>query len=163
MPQKKGVDKKTLTEDNELFDFDDEVKPILEVLCGKTLELSRMEVLEEEELREMKEQQDHYKRMLAAEVTDIQRMEGQEAKKLADFEKLKANQREKKKNKQLAHKKVVARQLAKNYLAGLRDNAVNHLTAVSFYTNTFQNEVLDGDVVPWLHERAFEFVMDLEI
>ena len=133
------------------------------MLCGKTLELSRMEVLEEEELREMKEQQDHYKRMLAAEVTDIQRMEGQEAKKLADFEKLKANQREKKKNKQLAHKKVVARQLAKNYLAGLRDNAVNHLTAVSFYTNTFQNEVLDGDVVPWLHERAFEFVMDLEI
>jgi len=56
MPKKKGVDKKTLTEDNELFDFDKEVNPILEVLCGKTLELSRMEVLEEEELREMKEQ-----------------------------------------------------------------------------------------------------------
>ena len=91
MPQKRGVDKKTLTEDNELFDFDEEVKPILEVLCGKTLELSRMEVLEEEELREMKEQQDHYKRMLSAELNDIQRMEGQEAKKLADFEKLKAN------------------------------------------------------------------------
>jgi hypothetical protein len=30
-----------------------------------------MEVLEEEELREMKEQQDHYKRMLSAEVNDI--------------------------------------------------------------------------------------------
>jgi len=41
------------------------------VLCGKTLEVSRMEVLEEEELREMKEQQDHYKRMLGAEQSDI--------------------------------------------------------------------------------------------
>jgi hypothetical protein len=56
MAKKGGVDKKCLTEDNELFLFDDEVQPILECLCGKTLELSRMEVLEEEELREMKEQ-----------------------------------------------------------------------------------------------------------
>jgi len=99
MPRKKGVDKKTLVEDNELFLFDDEVEPILSVLCGKTLEVSRMEVLEEEELREMTEQQDHYKRMLAAEVTDIERMEATEKKRLADFEKLKTNMRDKKKNK----------------------------------------------------------------
>ena len=71
MPRKRGVDKKTLVEDNELFLFDDEVEPILSVLCGKTLEVSRMEVLEEEELREMTEQQDHYKRMLSAEVTHL--------------------------------------------------------------------------------------------
>jgi hypothetical protein len=41
-------------EDNDLFDFDGEVEPILTVLCGKTLEHSRMEVLEEEELKEMR-------------------------------------------------------------------------------------------------------------
>ena len=56
MPKKTGVDKKTLVEDNELFVFEDDVEPILSVLCGKTLEVSRMEVLEEEELREMREQ-----------------------------------------------------------------------------------------------------------
>ena len=55
MPKKMGVDKKTLVEDNELFNFDDDVEPILSVLCGNTLEISRMEVLEEEELREMRE------------------------------------------------------------------------------------------------------------
>ena len=55
MAQKRGVDKKTLVEDNELFLFDIEVEPILSVLCGKTLEVSRMEVLEEEELKEMRE------------------------------------------------------------------------------------------------------------
>ena len=71
MAKKRGIDKKTLVEDNELFLFDDEVEPILSVLCGKTLEVSRMEVLEEEELREMKEQQDHYNRMLTTEVSDI--------------------------------------------------------------------------------------------
>ena len=31
-----------------------DVEPILAVLCGKTLELARMEVLEEEELRVMR-------------------------------------------------------------------------------------------------------------
>ena len=54
MEKTRGVNKKTLVEDNELFLFDDEVEPILSVLCGKTLEIARMEVLEEEELAEMK-------------------------------------------------------------------------------------------------------------
>jgi len=52
--RKKGVDKKTLIEDNELFLFNDEAEPILSVLCGKTLELARMEVMQEEELRVMR-------------------------------------------------------------------------------------------------------------
>ena len=158
MPRKRGVDKKTLVEDNELFNFEDEVEAILTVLCGKTLEVSRMEVLEEEELREMKEQQDHYKRMLAAEQADIKRMEETEAKRLQDFEKMKSNMREKKKNKQLAHRKVVARNIAKSYMAGLRENTFRKLKDVGFYTNTFRIDVLDNDVVPWLHEKAFEHV-----
>jgi hypothetical protein len=57
MPTLRGVSKKTLVEDNEIFLFDDEVEPLLSVLCGKTLEVSRMEVLEEEELAEMKRKQ----------------------------------------------------------------------------------------------------------
>ncbi len=57
MPQLRGVTKKCLIEDNELFLFDDEVEPLLSVLCGKTLEQARMEVLEEEELAEMKRKQ----------------------------------------------------------------------------------------------------------
>ena len=54
MPKIMGVSKKTLVEDNELFLFEDEVEPILSVLCGKTLEVARMEVLQEEEIQEMK-------------------------------------------------------------------------------------------------------------
>lgn len=38
-----------------LFDFDAEVEPMLNVLCSKTLEQARMEVLEEEEYRIMKQ------------------------------------------------------------------------------------------------------------
>jgi hypothetical protein len=132
--------------------FDDEVEPILSVLCGKTLEASRMEVLEEEELREMREQQEHYNRMLTAEDTDMKRMENNEKKKLDDFEKMKTNMREKRKNKQLAHRKVVSRQVAKSYMAGLKEKAVSNLKDVGFFTDEFRTDVLDNDVVPWLHE-----------
>ena len=50
VPRKTGEDAETQIEDGELFDFDTEVDPILEVLVRKTMEISRMEVLEEEEL-----------------------------------------------------------------------------------------------------------------
>ena len=46
--------------DDELFDFNEEVEPMLNVLCSKTLEQARMEVLEETELEIMKSQQKEY-------------------------------------------------------------------------------------------------------
>ena len=101
--------------------------------------------------------------MLSAEQADIKRMEETEAKRLADFEKQKTNAREKKKNKQHAHRKVVARTIAKSYLSNLRENTFRKLKDVGFYTNTFKIDILDNDIVPWLHEKAFEIVQELEV
>ena len=53
--------------------------------------------------------------------------------------------------------------MAKGYLGNLRENTFKHLTDVGFYTDNFKIEVLDNDVVPWLHARAFEFIQDLEV
>lgn len=54
-PQKTGIDAQTQVEDGELFIFDHEVEPILDVLIMKTLEQSIMEVEEEHELTRMSE------------------------------------------------------------------------------------------------------------
>lgn len=81
VPTKFGVDVVTQVEDNELFDFDNEVEPILEVLCGKTVEQARMEVLEEEELRVMKEQQKHFEEVRNAELMEAQRLEADELRR----------------------------------------------------------------------------------
>lgn len=45
VPQKRGVDAETQIENGDLFDFNMEVEPLLEVLVGKTLEQGLMEVL----------------------------------------------------------------------------------------------------------------------
>ena len=36
------------------------------------------------------------------------------------------------------------------------------MTDVGFYTDNFKIEVLDNDVVPWLHQKCFEFIQALE-
>lgn len=50
MPEKENCKETQIYEgDEELFDFNEEVEPMLNVLCKKTLEQARMEVLEETE------------------------------------------------------------------------------------------------------------------
>jgi hypothetical protein len=51
-----------------LFNFNEEVEPMLNVLCSKTLEQARMEVLEETELDIMKSQQKEYEEVVNAEL-----------------------------------------------------------------------------------------------
>merc|ERR1711937_783449 len=53
LPQKTGIDAFTQVEDGELFNFNEEVEPLLDVLVNKTLEQSLMEVEEEHEIESM--------------------------------------------------------------------------------------------------------------
>jgi hypothetical protein len=57
IPQKSGVDVATQVFEGELFDFDYEVEPILEVIVGKTIEQAMMEVMEEQELDMLRRRQ----------------------------------------------------------------------------------------------------------
>lgn len=61
-----------------MFNFNEEVEPMLNVLCSKTLEQARMEVLEETELEIMKSQQKEYEEVVNAELVIAQRFEAAE-------------------------------------------------------------------------------------
>ncbi len=54
IPKKTGIDKITQIEDYDLFDYDREVQPILNVLLTKTVEQALLEVEEESELDEIR-------------------------------------------------------------------------------------------------------------
>jgi hypothetical protein len=54
VPKKTGIDKITQIEDYDLFDYDREVQPILNVLLSKTVEQALLEVEEETELDEIR-------------------------------------------------------------------------------------------------------------
>ena len=77
-------------------------------------------------------------------------MEQAELRKKQEFERRKQNEREKKKNKIGAHRKIVSRQISKQFVAGMKDLSYNHLATVGFFTNQFKVNVLEQQVVPWL-------------
>jgi len=65
----------------QLFDFNVEVKPVLEVLVGKTIEQALMEVMEEEELFNLREQQRQFQELRNAELVEQQRLEEQDRRR----------------------------------------------------------------------------------
>ncbi|KAI4464971.1 flagellar radial spoke protein 3 [Holotrichia oblita] len=78
VPAKTGADVSTQIYPGDLFDFDMEVQPILEVLVGKTIEQALIEVLEEEELAALREQQRRFLEIRACETGEMQRLEERE-------------------------------------------------------------------------------------
>jgi hypothetical protein len=158
MPKLRGVSKKTLTEDNEIFLFDDEVEPILQVLCGKTLEVAQMEVLQEEEIREMQRQQDNYKTMMNNDGQETKRMEEAERKRMEAHEAKKNIERNRKKAKKAAHEKVVCRSMAKNYLRDVKNNTYVLLKDLSFVRDDFREVKMYQNVMPWLMQQAEGFL-----
>jgi hypothetical protein len=62
----------------QLFDFDLEVQPILEVVVGKTAEQALAEVAQEEELAALREHQRRYAELRDAERAERRRLEAQD-------------------------------------------------------------------------------------
>lgn len=60
IPKKTGIDKNTQVENYELFDYDREVQPILNVLLTKSVEQALLEVEEETELDEIRKFKSDY-------------------------------------------------------------------------------------------------------
>ena len=162
MPRLTGVSRKTLTEDNELFLFDDEVEPILSVLCGKTLEVARMEVLQEEELAEMKRQQESFSRMRANEKEEIEKMEDAEKKRLEAYNAKKSLERSRREAKKIAHKKVVSRVLSKQFNKDMKVNALTFLRDCGMFRDRFKQDVLEKEVMPWLMDQVCLSVAEMD-
>ncbi|KAA0195997.1 Radial spoke head protein 3 [Fasciolopsis buskii] len=75
VPAKTGVDVATQIYENDLFDFNLEVQPILEVLVGKTIEQALLEVMEEEELADLRWQQEVLQEVHNADLAEVARLE----------------------------------------------------------------------------------------
>lgn len=78
IPIPKGLDKATNLNDRQdadLYDFDLEVEPILQVLVGKSLELARIEVIEDFEIKELKKHNAIFKKIRDSELLYTQQEE----------------------------------------------------------------------------------------
>ena len=126
-PEKRGEDAGTQIEKGELFDFDEEVEPIINVLTFKTLEEARMEVLEEEEIKEMKRQMQDFEKVRNRELEIVQKLECQTIRR--EEEKLRRNEERiiRTEMAKIYQKKLISCVFAKNYLKNIRTNTLKDL------------------------------------
>lgn len=131
-PQRTGIDAHTQVEDGELFDFDREVEPILDVLVMKTLEQSIMEVEEEHELAAMSQfKQAWYERQRKNCAAEREQVE-EEWVRWHEKQMVLAKQRAQKEEDARVLLKIQAVNAAKEHLANLVPNAKKDLKELAF-------------------------------
>uniref|UniRef100_A0A8C3VV32 Radial spoke head 3 n=1 Tax=Catagonus wagneri TaxID=51154 RepID=A0A8C3VV32_9CETA len=132
-----------------LFDFDLEVKPMLEVLVGKTIEQSLLEVMEEEELANLQASQYAFEELRSVELAEVQRLEEQERRHREEKERRKQQQW------QVVHKhnetaqKIAARAFAQRYLADLLPSVFDSLRDGGYFYDPVERDIEIG-FLPWL-------------
>ncbi|CAB0000640.1 unnamed protein product [Nesidiocoris tenuis] len=129
VPAKTGVDTSTQIQPGELFHFDTEVKPILEVLVGKTVEQALVEVMEEEELAAIREQQRKYKEIRDAELAEQYRLEEEEKRKRMEMEMRVLEQEEATRDQRATEDRIAAAVLTTGYIADLLPSVVKDLNS----------------------------------
>lgn len=152
IPAKTGKDVATQILEGELFDFDIEVKPMLEVLVGKTIEQALLEVMEEEELATLRASQYSYEELRNTELAEVQRLEEQERRHREEKERRKQQQWQIVSKQNETSQKIAARAFAKRYLADLIPSVFDSLREGGYFYDPIERDIELG-FLPWLmHE-----------
>ncbi|KAM4522770.1 radial spoke head protein 3 homolog [Odontesthes bonariensis] len=149
IPAKSGKDAETQIEEGQLFDFDMEVQPVLEVLVGKTIEQSLLEVMEEEELACLRAQQRAFEELRNNELAEVQRLQEQQRRLNEEKERRIAQQKEVLKKEKETAEKIAARAYTQQYLANLLPAVFTSLRSHGYFYDPVEKDI-ETNFLPWL-------------
>ncbi|KAM3961947.1 LOW QUALITY PROTEIN: radial spoke head protein 3 [Aphomia sociella] len=152
VPAKTGADAFTQIYPGDLFDFDLEVQPILEVLVGKTTEQALAEVAQEEELETLRSQQRRYGELRDAELAERQRLAAHDVRLYQEKERRVAEAREARCAAEEA-RRAAAAALVRAHVAALLPAALAGLRDHGYLVHRIQRGV-DEEFMPWLVEEV---------
>ncbi|XP_035000041.2 radial spoke head protein 3 homolog B [Hippoglossus stenolepis] len=153
IPTKSGEDVATQIEEGELFDFDREVQPVVEVLVGKTIEQSLLEVMEEEELACLKAQQRAFHELRNIHLAEVQHLQEKERRHSEEKERRIAQQKEVLRKERETAEKIAARAYTKQYLADLLPAAFTSLRTHGFFNDPVETDI-ETNFLPWLMDEV---------
>ncbi|XP_035534826.1 radial spoke head protein 3 homolog [Morone saxatilis] len=149
IPAKSGKDVETQIEEGELFDFDSEVQPVLEVLVGKTIEQSLEEVMEEEELACLRAQQRAFEELRNNELAEVRRLQEQERRHSEEKERRIAQQKEVLRKERETAEKIAARAYTQQHLADLLPAVFTSLRSHGYFYDPVEKDI-ETNFFPWL-------------
>ena len=152
VPKKTGRDAYTQVEDRELFNFDREVQPIIEVVVTKTLEQAVIEIEEEQEIAEIQNFKQEFIRRRQQDEKAWRQILQKEIDKITTKNKILEKYKDKEKNQSIVINKVQAFNIAKNYLRDIKFNTLSFLYNNGYYQN-ISNQELQVEIPKILLER----------
>jgi len=152
VPFKTGRDMETQIMDGDLFDFNFEVEPILEVMVGKTLEQAMLEVMQEEELEAMRQQQLQYEQRRKEELMETQRLEAAEQRRYEEKERRKKQEVERLRREKETREKLASRLFATSFLKNIEGQVYARLEDEGWFYDSVEREV-ETEFFPWLMTR----------
>ena len=155
-PEKTGKDVETQIEDGDLFNFDEEVKPLVHVIASKTIEEARREVLEELELEKIKEQQQKYAEFNLRNDNRVKSIEEQEKKRFEEHNRKKMLKKNRIEVTKKFQQKLTSRMKAKNYISKLKFDVYDSLGEKKVFKNKDDNYYFT-DLLPELQSLTEEF------
>ena len=143
IPLPKGKDEATQIIDGELFDFEMEVKPILEVLVGRSVIQAQYELIEEYERDQYLEHKKKYERKREFELNKLQRIEAKYVRQEEEKQRRFKQKEQRQINDIIMQKKLMANVFSKNFLKNLKGNTFRHLQERGFlsYHETYNTSL----------------------
>ena len=127
LPQKLGKDVGTQILDDDLFDFDRDVQPLLTVIVGKTLEQSMLELEQEEEIQNLREAKLMYSKKKNEDKKRIKNLEDREIQKKYNNDAKKEHRNQIREGRKKTQKELISRVISKTYLRDLIKNSYKDL------------------------------------
>lgn len=144
VPRPSGVDAVTQVAEGDLFHFDFEVAPVLDVLVGKTLESALAEVLQEDELAAIRARQAEFEAVRNAELAEVQRLEAEVRRKAEERARRLAQERARVAAETDVQKKAAAAAFARSFVAAMRRNVLGHLADAGYLYDPLRREIETG-------------------
>lgn len=136
-----GFDVETQIEHGDLFDFNTEVEPILEVLVGKTLHVAMLEIMQEEELEAIRLQQEEFETIRNVEMAEVQRLEAEIKRKSQEKDRRLAQERKRLEDRRRLEETIAARQFTSQFLGELHVNVFDTLEEQGHFYDPVQREI----------------------
>ena len=152
-----GHDATTQIIHGDLFNFDLEVEPLLEVLVGKNMHTAMLELMQEEELAAIRMQQEEFEGIRNIELAEVQRLEAEMKRRAGEKEKRIAQEKKRLASKRALEEKIAARSFSSSYLGSLHTNVFDMLMRDGFFYDPVRKEVEDvfmASVVGEVKRRA---------
>lgn len=161
-----GHDMETQILPGDLFNFDMEVAPILEVLVGKTLHVSMLEIMQEEELSAIALQQSEFETIRNIELAEVQRLEAELKRKAQEKERRLEQESKRKLARRALEEKIAARSFSQSYLGSLHTGVFDTLIAEGFLYDPVRKEIEDlfmADMITNLRTQADSYIAAQEV